>query len=408
MKTSAILLGLSIWMMGLGVSVHAAPPASCTPWPDCKNDPGGSPTQSTCSDVFFAGTSGICMKTCYFDGTCGGEDPECGLVGHEDNTPGWKLNDHCATTKTLVVPQETPFFGVESDFSLTLIAGLSGVWEGGRAGIMNELGGVRVTGMTIIVDGAGVANGSCPGTLDDTLATTHGTVVAAVTINPYRNGPTLPRPAAGGLTVRAINGARLCNGLEFGGGSVDSLRADDTGYRASVGLASNVIEADTYTQYGLVFQYMDFRDDADEGVVVDNTVGPSPGGCAAIKVGPLVERMEISGNTVSAPTGCGIGIDIESTGVAFDDGLGHVLEDERPIVIVDNHVDTASAGAMTALRIQDSAVGKNEANSITCDAGDVTYDVAGTSGLSFPSNGKKINTANGMTIETANEACPGP
>lgn len=395
----------------------------CFPWPDCKGHPQGEDI-STCNATYFGypepgepdydpNDIGPCRSL------SGGE---CVVVPHADPTPGMKLFGPCTISETLVVPAALPFFNGEG-FSLTLVTGPSGFWEGGRAAIMNESRGVKVSDVTIIVDDANIADGSCAATttgngdLDDAPGVAYSKVAAAVALNPYRDTGTGtgPRPGASEITVRGNkeNGAKFCNGLELGGATVDSLMSDDTGFRVS-GFGQSIIEPDSFSQHGIVFQNIDYRDDPDLGGLADNQVYVSAGACAAIKVGPHVERGNLSNNTVYAPGGCfgspGVGIDIESSGVAFDDGAGNVLEDEVPIEIVGNTVYTTGT-ATVAIRIDGTAVSKNESNTFVCDAGavpaDVTYQVSDPqSDIRFAANGKKVNVANGQVLTETNQDCP--
>jgi hypothetical protein len=386
---------------------------TCAPWPQCKGN-AGIESPDTCNAIYYGYPA---PDDPAYDptnlGPCVSElGGECEVIAIDnDNTPGMALNENCVTTQTLVVPASLPFFNGQGIYSLRLAAGTSGVWEGGRAGIMNESRGVRFGGLTLIADGAGAANGSCPGDQDDPPSVQHGTLAAAASINQYRDTGTHigPRPVIYDITVRTINGAKFCNGIEFGGATVDSLMADDTGFRGGAGLSLNIVEAGTYARHGLLMQHVDLRSDPDLGVMMDNQVYSSPGACAGIKV-TLVERLEFSGNTVFAPDGCdgnpGVGIVIEQSGVDFVDpsDSDNVLEDAEPVEFVNNIVDT-TGGASDAVLIVESALDKNEKNDITCDTGDVSYSVSAGSTVPFSTHRRRVNVANGDQITAAGQVC---
>ena len=278
---------------------------SCEPWPGCKEDPqdpdGGL---FTCEEIY--GSSSCKNLT-------GGD---CMVSRGNDNTPGVTFVDNCSTQHTLVVPvDDVAMFG--GGFELHLV----GRWKGGRAAIVNAGGTARVDGLTIVAHGAGpnsddpptVADGTCHGIVGEdpgTGAGSYATVSAAVSLNPHRGTTNLPRMTVANLHISSLDdegmdsGARFCNAIEYAShdGNVGSAMSP----LVVGGMEGNVVDENSYSQFGLFTRYVNTGDgDAHVGIS-DNTIGYSEIGCAAIKAGPWVEKLSVHDNIVVAPGGRGL------------------------------------------------------------------------------------------------------
>jgi hypothetical protein len=384
---------VAVSLIGFAAPASAAPPDRCDPWPGCKdNGAGDPPGLSTCNEVFIPGAD-----------SCYGLDPpgsECVVTRSTDNTPGWFFTEDCVTSSTLVVPYSDPILGGRGH-TLELVYGASG-WQGGRAGITNEGSIARVADLTIRVTDSNVANGSC---VDS------GIVQTAISLDPHISGTDsgVPRMASANLVITTRpspddppSDAQFCNGIEYGSDAFDIpiIVPMFVG-----GISGNTIDDDSFSNAAIVTRYINATDnitgDSDQVTISDNTIHYSSNACVGVSVGPRVERIHLNDNTVDSPGGCGGG-----TGIAITDsgvGGGNFLA-PLPIRIEGNVVDTTLPGADIGISIENSAVERNQGNTLTGDDNpgveeDVPYYTCGNVGsVPFPTNGKKKNTFNGSEI----------
>ena len=371
----------------------------CFPWPACKDGAQG-PGLSTCNAVYGG-------STCFRLNTT----EDCPLVRFNDTTPGWNLMEDCQTSETLVIPVSDPYLH-GNGHRLQLVS----PWQGGRAAIVNGGGAASVRTLTIVVSDMSIANGSCVGLVGEDESTKYGLVATAISLNPHRGTAQNPRMMAIDNYVTTLNqsgtpAAQFCNAIEYGSNDLGPLGTETSPLFVG-GILRNIIETGSYSQFGVLTQYVNTGDQAvDRDVFVEgNWIGYSANGCAGIKVGPNAEKAGVRDNTVAAPFGCaadGVGIDIEFAGIR-----SHPLFlDDIPITVEKNFVDTTMAGATIAIRIANSAIGKNEGNIITCSTGDQTYalsnNVDATRNGLFPRKRKTKNTlSDGTLIATSLFSCP--
>ncbi|MFQ5983640.1 MAG: hypothetical protein ACE5KS_09730, partial [Woeseiaceae bacterium] len=400
---------------------------TCAPWPGCKEDPqnpGGG--LRTCNEIYGA-------SSCYlYDPLNPTSTEECLVSRGNDNSPGFTFFQNCKTSETLVVPADEPLMAADDGVELHLV----GPWFGGRSAIVNGGRTARIVGFTIVAHGAGpnpgdppsVADGACHGTVgEDPTQFQYGSVSAAVTLIPHLGVQGPPDMTATRLHITTTHGARFCNVLESASNETDLIaRTTDTSDLAAGSILDNVIDDDSYSQYGALAQYVNLNDgDANVGMS-NNIIGYSQFGCAAIKVGPWVEKTGIENNVIVTPgggdggapcAGDGVSIEVEDSGIP--DGPSNLFHDDAPVRVNKNLVDTTQAGATTGIKVTGSAVGQNEGNEITCDAGDSTYDLGvnvtdNTQFGLFPTKGKRKNTAIGSMTEIIqgvpgeSSACPSP
>lgn len=372
---------------------------TCFPWPACKDGSQG-PGLSTCNAVYGG-------STCFQLNTT----EDCPLVRFNDTTPGWNFMEDCQTSETLVIPVSDPHLH-GNGHKLHLVS----PWQGGRAAIVNGGGAAIVRTLTIVVSDMSIANGSCVGLVGEDETTTYGLVAAAISLNPHRGTAQIPRMMAIDNYVTTLDQfgiptAQFCNAIEYGSNDQGPIGTETSPLFVG-GMLRNIIETGSYSQFGVLTQYVNTGDQSvDRDVFVEgNWIGYSANGCAGIKVGPNAEKAGVRDNMVAAPFGCaadGVGIDIEFSGTR-----SHPLFlDDQPITVEKNFIDTTMDGATIAIRIANSAIGKNEGNIITCSTGDQTYalsnnDDATRHGL-FPSKRKTKNTlSDGTLIATSPFLCP--
>jgi hypothetical protein len=387
---------IAVLSLGLATTNSAAPPGSCEPWPQCKDEGAGDPPGlSTCNAVF---STTECWAL---------DDPgtNCVVSRAQDNTPGWFFTQDCQTATTLIVPYSDPLLGGQG-YTLKLVGEEgSGDWLGGRAAIVNEGAIARVANLTIMVNDENVADGTCIGA---------NVVETAVSLDPHIAGTDsgVPRMNSANLTVTtrnpdgSLSDAQFCNGLEYASTS-DDMPIEVPMFAG--GITDNTIDEESYSNIGVVARFINTTDnvtgDSDHVSISGNTIDYSSSGCAGIRIA-TVERAAIGENTVYAP-GCGgtggVGIDIEDTGTGTahpDFFTAEPIEFKKNIVIT-----TLSTGSDVGISIVGSAVEKNEGNTLSGDGTDTAYFTCDSGDVPFPTNGKKKNTFNGTTVESAEE-CP--